>query len=138
MQKITSSKELRASIVALEATQENDLKLLKGQFERVYESVRPINLIKSTIEQINESSEIKSDLIKTAVVLSAGYLSKGLFGGINNKLVKNVLSSSVVIGVVNSVMNNPAIIKNTIVAVVGFFRKNQPTDDDDDKTSLAV
>lgn len=125
MQKINSTKELHEAILVLEETQSNDLNLLKLQLERVYESVQPINLIKSTIEQINESNEIKSDLLKAAVVVSTGFLSKALFNKVNNKVVNTVLSSSVALGVINAVINNPAVIKNVLIKVVGFFRKDR-------------
>lgn len=65
---IRSSKDLSKKIEELKAHQKESRLNLKNEFDSAIESVRPINLIKSTFEEAAESP----DLIKNALVTSAG------------------------------------------------------------------
>lgn len=65
---IGSSKDLSKKIEELRARQKESRLNLKNEMDSAIESVKPINLIKSTFEQASESP----DLIKNALMTSAG------------------------------------------------------------------
>ncbi|MES2619763.1 MAG: hypothetical protein V4615_02850 [Bacteroidota bacterium] len=107
MQKIDSEIGLRDAILKLESTQAVEVKMLKEQFHLAYESVKPLNFIKSTFKEAAESRELKDHLIDTSVGLAAGYLSKALFQGISNNPLRKLLGSALMFGVTNVVSRHP-------------------------------
>ena len=80
---------LNETILYMQHKQATELKLLKEQFHITYESLKPINLLKSTIHKATESPEIKKDIVNNVIGLTTGYLSKiVLFGASRNPLAK--------------------------------------------------
>jgi len=70
---ITSLKE---SIRLLEIRQAEEGVILKEQFKVTFESLKPFNLIKSSIKDLTSSVEIKNNLFETVVSILTGYLTK--------------------------------------------------------------
>lgn len=119
MENINSFTKLRAAILELEVKHTDEGKLLKEQFCNAFESIKPINLIKSTLKDTVESPEIRDKLINTAVSLSAGYLSKVIFETVYDSTNKKLISSVVQHGVRSAVSNNPEVVKSL---GIGFLR----------------
>ena len=81
--KTTDQKQLLMQrIQALEIRQTIELKELKQQVHRSFESLSPLNYIKNTLHDITSSPDIKADLWNGVVGLTTGYLShkSGLLG----------------------------------------------------------
>lgn len=89
---MTSPKELLdLKISLLQTKHDMELKLLKDQFYITYESLKPINFIKNTLNDVTSSPDVKGDLIKNAIGIGSGYLSKKiLVAGSNNPLLQFV------------------------------------------------
>ena len=111
MERITTQHELRAAILRLEVQQSNEGKALKEQFQTVYNSVKPANIIISTIKDLGESSIIKDGLLNTSVGFGTGYISKMLFQGVVKSPLKKLLGSVLMFGITNLVTKNPEGIK---------------------------
>jgi len=111
MTKISSESELRAAIVVLEQKQAAEAVLMKAQFELAYESVKPINLIKSTIHEVTDSPEIKDHLLNTGMGIAAGYLSEKILVGGSHNLSRKLVGAAVTYGITNVVTNNPELVK---------------------------
>lgn len=120
MQKIDSGATLKANIIALESKQAKEAQLLKERFNMVYESVKPINMIKSTFREAAESQTIKEDITHAVVGLTAGYLSKVLFEGISSSPVKKLLGTALQFGIATLVARNVDTITSTYLL---FFQK---------------
>ena len=76
---------LNERIALLESRKSHEFYLLKEQWEITYESLKPVNLIKSTFRDVASSPEIKSHLLGNLIGLGTGYLSKKImFGGTHN------------------------------------------------------
>ena len=120
MQKIDSGATLKANIIALESKQAKEAQLLKERFNMVYESVKPINIIKSTFREAAESQTIKEDITHAVVGLTAGYLSKVLFEGISSSPVKKLLGTALQFGIATLVARNVDTITSTYLL---FFQK---------------
>jgi hypothetical protein len=112
MQNINSDIELRAAIVQLEIRQAEEGKLLKEQFHLAYESMKPINLIKSTLREVAASGEIKDDVINASVGMTAGYITKAVFQGVTRGPFRNILGTAVMFGVKNIIARNPDAVKS--------------------------
>jgi hypothetical protein len=57
----TATERLKESIRLLEMKQQEEGKILKEQLRITYESLKPVNLIKSSLKEITSSMEIKND-----------------------------------------------------------------------------
>ena len=93
---ITSLKE---SIRLLEIRQAEEGVILKEQFKVTFESLKPFNLIKSSLKELTSSAEIKNNLFETVVSIITGYLTKKIMvnskGGPLTKIVGAVLQFGV-------------------------------------------
>lgn len=109
MKKKDKRVQLANRIELLKAKQETDFIILKNQFEITYESLKPINLIKETFNEIKHNSEIKTNIFKTSLGILGGYISKKvLFGNSNNpfkKISGNVLQYIITNLITNKVEN---------------------------------
>ncbi|MGH2664208.1 hypothetical protein [Flavobacterium sp.] len=93
--KATDKKEaLQKKIIALQHQQAEELDLLKEQFQVTFESLKPLNYIKSTLQEITSSKDIRRDIFNGILLTAAGYLSKKVFKNSNNNLFSNILKSA--------------------------------------------
>ncbi|MDZ4845863.1 MAG: hypothetical protein SH857_09965 [Chitinophagales bacterium] len=106
MKNIDSSTKLRAAILALEVKHAEEGQMLKEQFKFAFESIKPINLIKSTFKEAAESQDLKHDILNTSVGLTAGYLLKISLESVSNTPLKKLFTSVVLFGI-TSVTKNP-------------------------------
>lgn len=68
--------KLNEAIIVLQVKRKEERMLLREQLHIIYESIKPINLIKNTLKDISSSSEIKSKILDNAIGIGTGYLSK--------------------------------------------------------------
>ncbi len=94
MKTIDKKEVLMERIVFLRSKQAQELQLLKDQFQVTYESIKPLNLIKSTFHEVTSSPDIRKDLLKGAINLATGYLSNKVFHNSSNSPVKNMLGKA--------------------------------------------
>jgi len=130
MQKIISASTLRDAIVALEKEHAEEGKQLKQQFHIAYESIKPLNLIKSTWKDVVGSPELKNSLVDTSLELCAGYLSKLLFVNASHSRLRKVLGVALQVGVMNLVTKNPELFKSIgkglFTVLTHGFKKRRP------------
>jgi hypothetical protein len=112
MQEILTEADLRSAILQLERKQAEEGKLLKEQFHLAYESIMPLNLIKSTFNEVVSSPFLIDDILGTALGLTTGYLSKKIVVGASGNIVRKLLGSILQFGVTNIVARNPEGIKS--------------------------
>lgn len=105
---IVTKSDLQDAIRQLEVKRDEEARLLKIQFRATYESVKPINLIKSTFREVTSSSEMKDNVLGTTVGLAAGLLSKVLFVGFSANPLRRLAGSLLMFGVTNLVTRNGA------------------------------
>ncbi|MGH2566287.1 MAG: hypothetical protein ACRDE5_17340, partial [Ginsengibacter sp.] len=70
--KIASMSELTTAIKRLERKRMLLEEDLKDEFHAVLESLKPSNILKNTIHEVQESTELKHNLFKVALGLGAG------------------------------------------------------------------
>jgi len=112
MQKISSVSDLRSAILQLEIRQSEEGILLKEQFHLTYESIKPLNLIKSTFKEVVTSGNLKDDIINTSVGLTAGYISKAVFQGVTRGPLNKLLGTALMFGIKTLVTKNPRAVKS--------------------------
>ena len=103
---IKNSADLRAAILELEDRKQREKQQLVENFHTFTESLSPINLIKSTFNKVKETPGISGNILKAAVGLGVGILSKRLLIGKSGGLVKRMLGSALEMGVMGVVAKN--------------------------------
>ena len=121
MKKITSITELKEAIFLLEIKQKNEAHLLKEQLMITYESFKPVNLIKNSINELITSPELKENILKTTLSLAAGYLSKKVVVGSTHNPLKQLLGTILQLGVTNIVSKNSDGIKSAFLYLINNF-----------------
>lgn len=118
MEKITSITELRETILLLEIKQAKEKTLLKEQFTVTYESLKPVNLIKSKINELITSPNLKESILNGVMSLAAGYLSKKVAVGTTHNPLKQLLGTLLQVGVTSIVSKNSEGIKSTVMDLI--------------------
>jgi len=111
MQTIITESDLRVAILLLESRQAEESKIMKAQFLVAVESIKPINLIKSTFMEATESEDLQGNLINSSIGLSAGYISKMLFQGVSHGPLRKIIGTALMFGIKNLVAQNPETVK---------------------------
>jgi hypothetical protein len=118
MSSITNITELRAAILLLEIKQANEGKLLKEQFKVTYESLKPVNLIKSTISELVSAPDLKGDLLNASISHAAGYLTKKTIIGETRNPLKELAGSLIQMGVTSLVAKNAEGLKSLAIELI--------------------
>jgi len=123
MQTIITQTDLRAAILQLESRQAEEGKLLKEQALKAYESIKPVNLIRSTFMEAAESKNLQENVINTSVGLTAGYISKVLFQSVTRSPIGKILGTALMFGIKNVVAHNPETVKSMGKGVFNIIRR---------------
>ena len=103
MKKIHSKSQLKEKIYVLELQQHEEFVNLKSQFQTTYESLKPINFIKSTLQEVSSSTVIKNNLLNNTIGLATGYLSKRVLVGASHNPIKRLLGTILEFAIANIV-----------------------------------
>ncbi|MBK7171963.1 MAG: hypothetical protein IPH84_01735 [Bacteroidales bacterium] len=129
MENITTSSELLEAIKILEAEQDFKGQVLKTQFFLTYESLKPINLINSTLKDISSSPYLLDNILGTAMGLVSGFLSRKLIVGGSSSIIRKLLGSILQFGVTNIVAQHPDMLKNLSHFIMQFISPNKSSPD---------
>ena len=102
---ITDTTSLNKAIALLEQKRRDQEQDISAHFKHTYQSLQPINLLKNAFQGITSSPSTKGNLIKAALGLGAGLLSKKLFFGGSSSVFKKLLGTAVEFGVAKAVTN---------------------------------
>ena len=115
MENISTTAELQEAIQLLEAQKSVHLQEMRENFSLTWESLKPANIIKSTIKEIGSSPYLFNNIVNVALGLGAGYLSKKvLFIGRSNRKSRKLLGLILQLGVTKLVVNTPIAIKSLV------------------------
>lgn len=129
MKQITTLLELREEIALLETTQVINRIALKEQFKTTYDSLRPINLIKSTFKELTSAPDFKSDFLSSTIGIGAGYLSRKIIVGASHNPIKKLLGTLLQVGITSIVAKNGEGIKSGVLNLIGSFLQKKNTAD---------
>ena len=99
LEKIANTSELGIAIKRLERKKmlmEDDL---KDEMHAILESMKPANILKHTLHEVQESTDLKHNLFKVALGLGVGYFSRKLIVGKSAGLVKKALGTALQYGI---------------------------------------
>jgi len=107
MENITSATELKIAIQILEVEQEMKVQLIKEQLILAHDSIKPINFLKSTVNDFVTSPYLIDNVLGGAVGLATGYISKKIVIGASGNLFRKLLGVVMQFGVTNVVAQHP-------------------------------
>ena len=127
MQAITTSAGLKTVIQQLEIQQAGELSLLKEEVLKTAESLKPINIIKSTFKNAIDVPDLKTGIINSAIGLTTGILAKKIIIGKTLNPLSKLLGVALEMFVANKVSKNTDEIKSlgNLVMKKLFNRKPQ-------------
>jgi hypothetical protein len=128
MKKITSAKELKDAIRSLEEKQDAQGRILKEQFFIIIESIKPVNIIKRTFNEATLSPNLISNILSTAIGLTAGYISNKTIVGSSGNLFRKLLGTILQFGVTALIIKNPEAIKSFGHSILQRFLSRKEAD----------
>jgi hypothetical protein len=112
MQNITSTIELKNAIQVLAAEHTIQGQLLKEHLLLTYKSFKPVNLLRSTLQEVTSSPYIIENILGAVLGLATGYLSKKIVVAGSGNIFRKLLGSVLQVGVTNFVSQHPEGIKS--------------------------
>lgn len=129
MKKLTPQAQLQESILLLETQRANEEMLLKAELKTTIESLKPFNLIKSSVSEFIKSPNLKENVLDASLSLVAGFLSKKIIFGNSQSHVKQVVGDLIQASVTSIFSKNVDTIKSFTKGLANKFlmRNNNKT-----------
>jgi hypothetical protein len=121
MDKITCAAELRIAIQTLEFERDIQGQILQEQFFVTFESLKPANLIKSTLHEITSSPYLIDNMLGAIMGMVSGYVSKKIAVGTSHSLIRKILGSVLQFGITNVVAQHPDMLKTAGNFIIDKF-----------------
>lgn len=94
MEKISNSTDLKAAIAKLELQRTEEGQIVKQQFMRIQDDLRPANLLKNAFKDLVTSPELKYGVIDVSIGVAAGSLAKKAIIGDSQNSMRELLASA--------------------------------------------
>jgi hypothetical protein len=121
MQSTNPEIQLNASIMKLENELSEEKKQIKDQFCSAFESIKPVNIVKSALKEAVGSSDINSLLVQTAGGLIAGYITRKIISNGEATPTNKLIGALVSLGVTIAIGQNAASIKKYSQKIVQWI-----------------
>ena len=100
---VQNTADLKAAIKRLERKRTVIEDELQEKFSEMLETLKPANILKTTLHEVQESVPLKHNLLKVALGLGAGYFSRKLIVGKSAGIVKKALGTALQFGITHFV-----------------------------------
>lgn len=125
MEAITTSIELKNAILLLEFDQQIREQQLKEQVFLTIESLKPVNLIKSTLHEVVSSPYLIDNILGVAMGLTSGYITKKIAMGKSVSVIRKILGTLLEFGITNIVAQNTDSIKTFGQSIYQYFLRKK-------------
>jgi hypothetical protein len=116
MQAINSAADLKEAIQSLEVERALQASLLKEQFHLTLEGLKPVNLLKGTLNDIVSSPNLMGTLLSIALGLTTGCFTNKLIVSGSGKLLRSLIGPVLQGGAASISAHHPGVLKS-----VGHF-----------------
>ena len=96
---IASTSDLETAIKRLERKRRLMEEDMKEDMHNLLENLKPANILRTTLHEVQESTPLKHNLLKVAVGLGAGYFSRKMVVGKSAGIVKKALGTALQYGI---------------------------------------
>lgn len=125
MAKQSAVENLREAILLLEIQQAKEREIVKEQLRLTYESLKLVNILKSSMKEFVGSTEMKSSMLETIASVVTGYLTKKMMFSSKSNLFMKILGLTLQFGVTGLVSQNAEKIKSFLSDLVDRFFNTQ-------------
>ena len=126
MQNITSTADLKNEIQFLEVERELKGQLLKEQFHLTLEALKPVNILRRTMDDVTSSPYLIENILSSATGLVTGYLSRKLIVGGSANIFRKIIGSLLQFGVTNIVAQRTDVFNSVVQFIFQHvFRKKE-------------
>ncbi len=132
MPKKTPYSELKEAIAILEKERVDKGEVLKEQFRATYESLNPINLIKSSFSNLIESPEIRNNLLSLVIPFLVQIFRKRSPKGARREPVSKVAGLLLLEGLTIYLNQHPEMVRNIGQFLKNVFPKKKTPDPNDE------
>jgi hypothetical protein len=112
MQTTDATEELKNAIRLVEIRQSMNRQLLKEQLLFTYDTLKPANLIRSTLKEVTSSPFLIGNLTGSVIGLTTGYLSKKIVIGSSVSVLRKLMGYILQYGVTNIISKNAEVIES--------------------------
>jgi len=121
MGKQNAANSLKESIRLVEKRQAEEGIMLKEQFRLTHESLKPVNLIKSSIKDLVRSVEIKSSTFESLITIVSGYLTQKFIVNSKSNVFMKTLGVLLQFGVTTLISKNSEEVRNFFSNLIERF-----------------
>ncbi len=122
-QSISNQEELLAAITLLENKRSAQSSLVRKKFWTLYEGLKPVNLIKTTIEEVRNSPDLSGGMINSAIGIASGMITNKLFVGSSHNPVRKVVGTLLMFGVRKLITENQPIMNAIGNGILNLTKK---------------
>ncbi len=120
---INNAADLELAITQLQEESDQKKIILRNHFNGLIESMKPVNLLKSTVKDIAESPGIATAAIGTSLAIGAGVMSKKMIIGSSTNIFKRMLGGLVEFMVAKGIANNSEALADKGIALLKKLAK---------------
>lgn len=136
MAKPSAVDSLKESIRLLEIRQAEEGQALKEQFRVTFESLKPVNLIKSSLNELTSSVEVKNSLFETIVSILTGYLTKKMMVSSNSNPFMKIMGAVLQFGVTTLIAKNAENIRTYVMNLIErLLHPEEPEEENQEETA---
>lgn len=116
---------LKADILALQNKSVREFETLKDQFIASVEMLRPINLLKSTFQEVTTSPEMKDAVVNSLTGMTAGFFTKKIFVGSSRNPLTRMFGTMIQFATASLVSKHVVDIKTISRDLISRFLTNR-------------
>ena len=121
MYNITRRDDLKKAIMLLENELDEQKILLSDHFNNMYDSFRPVNVIKDVFREVVNSEEFRGNILTVAMGISTGYITKRLLFNKSGSPLKVLTGNLLQYGIANLIAHPPRVLKTIFLPLLGLF-----------------
>lgn len=134
MQTLNSLQSLEVQIADLERRQKEKKAAISAEVQDLMVSLKPANMLRKLFRSVNESPDLKSDMLKGAIGLGTGFLTNKLLLGKINGPFKAVLAALLPAVMTKAAVDVPEKIKDNGLSFLAKTLRSMKIQSSEDRT----
>ena len=116
---------LNTAIIEAEIKQSQEWQTLETNFKQTIQQIKPINLLKSRLKEIGNTSNFGDAILSNAVGLATGYLTKNVLIGSTTQPIKKAMGAFLQYQVTAAISKHPETVHALTKGLLSFFKKKE-------------
>jgi len=121
MYNINNTADLKQVILLLEEELDEQKQLLTKHVSTLYDSFRPVNVVKDVFNEVVRSEEFRSNILTATIGISTGYVTKKLLFKKSNNPLKALTGNLLQYGIANMIVNPSRVLKTIFLPLLALI-----------------